>query len=520
MGSRLRKKALGSFTKDGECVAEPVGKGSSQRGLPTTTTENGDLEMEERWRRVPIQCFELSLDTQFPAPRLELMSVLFRLFLVSAFFGLCGQSGQPALPEPKMTFLDNGEVRIGMDLNLGGAVTFLSSKDHPGNLINSADLGRQIQMSHYSGPWPFEAGGKKPSPTWAGLGWNPIQTGDCYMNPSKTVEHRNDGKELYVKCIPMQWPLENVPGECTFETWTTLEGPVIHMRYRCTNRRADKTVYRPCSQELPAVYTISTLWRLISYTGDRPFTEDKLTHVQNDWRKPWPWTRFVGTERWAALVNEQDWGLGVFKDDGGEFHGGIHGDARSADPKHGSTVYVAPIHAENFDHNIVYEHRTEYVVGKLADIRKRFNAMATKTLPVWRFASDRQHWTLRDATDQGFPMKGQWAIALGAKPPRLESPVQCWRAEAAPILELEIAYTGKATTARVFWKRLDDEQGDNKKSLPLDLMPDAQFHTYRLDLRASKEYRDLIVGLAIEPVSEPRPGETIAVKSITLRKEK
>ena len=69
-----------------------------------------------------------------------------------------------ALPAPRMTYLDNGEVRIGMDLALGGAVTFLSGKDHPGNLINSAGLGRQIQMSHYSGPWPQEVGDKKPQP--------------------------------------------------------------------------------------------------------------------------------------------------------------------------------------------------------------------------------------------------------------------------------------------------------------------------------------------------------------------
>ena len=177
------------------------------------------------------------------------------------------------------------------------------------------------------------------------------------MNPSKVVTHRNDGKELYIKCIPMQWPLNDVPGDCIFETWTKLDGPLIHMRYRCTNQRADKTFYRPCPQELPAVYTISKLWRLMSYTGDQPFTQAPLTHVTNDWHKPWPWTRFIGTERWAALVGEDGWGLGVFKDDAGEFHGGIHGDGRSDDPKHGSTAYVAPIHMENFDHNIVYEHR-------------------------------------------------------------------------------------------------------------------------------------------------------------------
>src|ERR1039457_3634106 len=96
------------------------------------------------------------------------------LCLAMALCALSTFGGQAPMPAPKLTFLDNGEVRIGMDLALGGAVTFISSKEHPGNIINSADLGRQIQMSHYSGPWPFEVGNKKPNPAWAGLGWNPI----------------------------------------------------------------------------------------------------------------------------------------------------------------------------------------------------------------------------------------------------------------------------------------------------------------------------------------------------------
>jgi hypothetical protein len=430
-------------------------------------------------------------------------------------FALSALGGQ-ALPPALMTFLDNGEVRIGMDLALGGTVTFISSKDHPGNIINSADLGRQIQMSHYSGPWPFEPGGKKPRKEWAGLGWNPIQTGDCYMNPSRVIEHRNNGKEVYIKCIPMQWPLNDVPGDCLFETWTWLEGPVIHMRYRCANHRSDHTAYRHCPQELPAVYTISKLSRLMSYTGNNPFTQDTLTQITNDWRKPWPWTRFVATERWAALVDDDGWGLGVFKDDGGEFNGGIYGDARSEDPKHGSTAYVAPIHAENFDYNIVYEHRTDFVVGKLSDIRKRFNEMATKTLPAWHFVKDRQHWTMRDATDQGFPLKGAWRIKFGPGKPLLESPVQCWRAEGAPSLALKLACKGQRTTAHIYWKRLDDEKYDAQKSLNLDLNPDGKFHTYHVKLASSHEYRDLIIGLALEPAAESRPGEEMAIKSIAL----
>jgi len=425
----------------------------------------------------------------------------------------------PLYPPPKMTYLDNGQVRIGMDLALGGAVTWISSRDHPGNLINSADLGRQIQMSHYSGPWPFEVEGKKPHPAWASLGWNPIQTGDCYMNPSRVLEHRNDTRQIYIRCVPMQWPLNNVPGDCLFETWTTLDGPVIQMRFRCTNQRLDKTFYRPCPQELPAVYTISRLWRLMSYIGDQPFTGGPLTHVTNDWRKPWPWTRFVATERWAALVNDADWGLGVFKDDGGEFHGGVFGEGRSEDPRHSSTAYLAPIHVENFDHNLVYEHRTAFVVGRLEEIRRRCNAMATRTPPVWRFVKDRQHWTLHHATDQGFPLNGEWRITIGASKPRLVSGTQCWRAESARKADLDLASTIQSRFLRLYWKRLDDDQFDVRKSVTIEVKENGVFQTHRLDLGASPEYRGLITGLALEPDLATRPGEQIAIRSIRLYSE-
>lgn len=436
------------------------------------------------------------------------------LWLVAFLTILKAMAAPTQLPEPRMVYLENEQVRIGMDLALGGAVTFLSSKERPGNLINSADLGRQIQMSHYSGPWPFETADKKPNKSWAGLGWNPIQTGDCYLNPSKVVEHQNNGRELYIKCIPMQWPHNNLPGDCLFETWTTLDGPIVHMKFRCTNQRADRTFYRPCPQELPAVYTISKLDRLMAYTGDKPFTGDSLTHVANDWHKPWPWTRFIATERWAALVGSDDWGIGVFKEDGGEFHGGIHGDGRSEDPKHGSTAYVAPIHMENFDYNIVYEHRTDLMVGKLDAIRERFSSKAVKIPPQWVFKEDRQHWTLRNATDQGFPLTGEWRINFGDKTPHLESTIRCWRAEDGPIMELEAAHKGKITQLRVFWKRLGDEQWDKKKSMTLDLNPNGEFRPYRLKLSESPEYKGLITTIAIEPEAGFASGDQLAIKRI------
>jgi len=76
--------------------------------------------------------------------------------------------------------------------------------------------------------------------------------------------------------MPMQWPLNDEPGECTFEVWIELRGNAAHVRSRLNNARSDKTFHAARNQELPAVYTNGAYWRLMTYTGDKPFTGDKL----------------------------------------------------------------------------------------------------------------------------------------------------------------------------------------------------------------------------------------------------
>ena len=66
---------------------------------------------------------------------------------------------------------------------------------------------------------------------------------------------------------------------------------------------------------------------------------------------------------------------------------------------------------------------------------------------------------------------------------------------------------------------MDNDKYDIQKSLSLDLAADGKYHQYHLDLASSLEYRDLVTGLAIEPVTLPRPGEEVAIKSIVLSAE-
>jgi hypothetical protein len=58
-------------------------------------------------------------------------------------------------PAPaNMSFFDNGRIRVGIDLTVGGSITWLSLSGENRSVVNVHDRGREIQMSHYSGPTP------------------------------------------------------------------------------------------------------------------------------------------------------------------------------------------------------------------------------------------------------------------------------------------------------------------------------------------------------------------------------
>ncbi len=426
-------------------------------------------------------------------------------------------SGDAPRPEPQMSFLDNGTVKIGADLALGGAITFLSHRDRPQNLINSYDLGRQIQMSHFSGPVPFQPEGTQMKPEWKDIGWNPIQTGDVYGHPSRVLEHHNDGRELYVKCVPMHWPLENVPGECVYESWTTLDGPTVTMHFRATNARPDHTHYAARNQELPAVYVISALHRYMAYIGDRPFTGGELTHVTNDFRKPWPWTEQLCTESWAALVGDDDWGVGVACGDVCVFHGGLYLTAGSHDVRDVSTTYLAPVRVETFDHDIVYDYTTVLTLGSLSEIRQRLTAAADHGLPHWTFPTGhRSHWYVGGGTDAGLPSEGQWRIPCESGQPHLIGPQRCWRAEEGSVITIDATWKGPPGPARLRWRTLGENGFNEERSVPFTIPNDGTPVT--IPLSAVTAYQGLITGLRIDPPAGRAPDAMLTLRSVTVQR--
>jgi hypothetical protein len=421
----------------------------------------------------------------------------------------------PTRQTPDIQLVENAHIRVGITRKWGGAITHVSIPGGP-NIINSHDLGRQIQQSYYSGPPNYQKAGKEKSKAWSTFPWNPIQTGDAYRNGSQVVDVRISGNSLYVKTIPMLWPMNNDPGECTMETWITLSktSPAFTYKARLTNQRSDKTQYKGGAQEVPAVYVNGPYHHLMMYTGDKPFTGGALRELRNDHREDWPWVNSLPTEGWAALVNDAGTGIGVIVPSPIEFHGGFSGKRGIGGETDGSTGYMSPIASEVLDHNVVFDYRADFVVGNVSEIRAAAERHRPRGLPSWDFSERRSGWIYESGTDAGFPLKGR---GLGGTPePGLETlrilgPYAIWQASAAKRVRLQISAKA-AGSVRMFWRGLPPADASTKPSLwsawrgtwfdnersVSAMFPAGKKRWVDIDLSGNVNYKGAICGLGLD----------------------
>ena len=300
--------------------------------------------------------------------KLESWRYICLMGLCCFLLGCAGQSPSGYMPG-KVLYLDNGVIRVGADLNYGGSITYLSLSDQDRNLINNHDRGRQVQQSYYAGE-SLDRRDEGQSEDWSPWPWNPIGAGDAYGNLPQVVDASNDGSIIYAKTIPLLWDMNNESAECYFETWIALEENTVHIWNRLITIRTDaKWKVVSMHQELPAVYTIGDLYNLYTYDGSAPFTDAPLIQIQNS-GPPWAyWGANAGHEKWAALVDDTGWGVGVYNPTTEVFVGGFSG-SPGGGTDDTSTGYIAPLRTELLDKDTIYEYECYLIVGTLAEIRE------------------------------------------------------------------------------------------------------------------------------------------------------
>jgi hypothetical protein len=430
---------------------------------------------------------------------------------IVAIAALSAFAAAPRLTSAQLTYLDNGTIKLGADLSMGGAITFLQDHADGRNLINSKDLGREIQQAYYSGPNTYPNGGL----------WNPTQAGDSYGNRSTVLSWSNDGSTLHVKTLPMLWQTNTGTGqaaECNFETWISLSGNVANVRSRLSNARSDLTQYPAYNQELPAAYPVASLNHIFAYTGTLPFTSGALTQIPNSW----PPTYFRATENWAAAVDNNNFGVGIVKPGTAIFGGGAYLPGGGSGTIDDNTAYLSPLYKEILDYNIIYTYEYNLIVGTLGGIRQYAFDHRVNPRPNYVFGADRQHWSLVNAADSG-PPAGAWHVDIGGRSdPQLIGPASTFLASDVPQLFIRAAYhllNPSNNTAQLFWEvdnagsaTAGDFTGTQSYSFPV--IPDGQFHTYALNLSSVAGYSGMISQLRLDPVFSGDAGDYVDIAFI------
>lgn len=393
--------------------------------------------------------------------------------------------------EGSMVYISNRAVKVGLNLAKGGSITYLSKAGSSENLINDHDLGRQVQMSFYSGPTPFGTA----SPDWQGWGWNPIGSGDAYGNGAPATAQTEAGT-LHIRTTPYQWALRATKCECRFESWISLDGAKVAIRSRLVNARSDRTQYPAQEQELPAVYTIGRFRKLLSYTGPRPFTNDRLSTLPSRF----PWSVWTATESWAAFVDDAGWGVGVINPSSQSFGGGFYGPLKDGGSKDPQTGFLRPGMAEIIDHNITYGYQYVLMLGSAAEIRDAARRMRmSDPRPDYRFKSDRQHWVYANARDTGWPIKGRLIVDTSSLDPQLIGPVRIFAASSAPTLKIRAAFSGKPGSGQLFWSTSEHNEFAQERSQLFPVMSDGKIRTYTINLAANPQWQGSILQLRFDP---------------------
>lgn len=251
--------------------------------------------------------------------------------------------------------LDNGRIRLGVNLKAGACIGWFSRSGSPDNLLNAYDVGRYMQQSYY---------GDEDGSDWHGKPWryNPVQGGSWKNEAAEVLETKSDPTSLYAKIQPRHWATGAFTPECVMEQWLRLDGGKAHLRFKMTY--TGEKEHKPHHQELPALFVTPTLDTLVFVDAEK-----KLTRKQPGF----PNEYFRVGEPWCAWVDASDHGLGLYMP-----HTTQLTCYRVRNGNQGDCSYLAPIQTFTLKPGLVFEYEVVLVIGSLEEMRAVFKAIQAR----------------------------------------------------------------------------------------------------------------------------------------------
>jgi hypothetical protein len=273
--------------------------------------------------------------------------------------------------------LDNGTLRLESAYANGCSFTHFSGPSGS-NLINIHDQGRLIQQSYYAGA-SLDRTSEGQSSSWSPWPWNPIQGGDASGKSSEVLEVSASefGGGVFTRTVPLLWDMTTgEKGQCLMDQWNEFEpgmSNVVRVTCRLIVDRDEGDIWgaaRNRHQELPAVYFIRNLSKVVSFTNSVPWSGGAVSELS--YSPGPPWFQADPSEYWIAMVDPAtDAGVGLFSPvESVHWNYGAAGNTPGG-PTSSSTMHMAPVGAVMMAPNHILIYRYWLIYGDLAEIRNR-----------------------------------------------------------------------------------------------------------------------------------------------------
>lgn len=252
----------------------------------------------------------------------------------------------------RWVYLDNGHVRLGVNMSAGACVGWFSHSHSSDNLLNAYDVGRYLQQSYY---------GDADGSDWNGKPWryNPVQGGSWKNEPALVLDSREETNEIYAKIHPRHWATGALLKDVTMEQWLRLEGGLARLKFKMSY--SGEKEHKPYHQELPALFVKPALDTLVYISKD-----GQLTRKQPGF----PNEMIQFSEPWLAWVDANDSGLGILCP-----HAREATCYRVREGNKGDVSYAAPLQTFAMKPGLIFEYEVVLAIGTVEQIRSVFGKL-------------------------------------------------------------------------------------------------------------------------------------------------
>lgn len=227
---------------------------------------------------------------------------------------------------------DDGLVKIDRDIDVDQVEVI----DEDVNFVNVYDLGREVQLSYYWGV--NEKNGyvpTSPKKYQGDLVYNPIQCGSAGSISPQIIDYTYSKDSIWIKSYGQDWFLENSIDPTYFEVEYKMKGNGLVV---CNTKTTNFSQFygvdnlAPVGQEAPAFYVDQPFNYFYCETKDGIIFDENVSRDNSNFPRKslkenpdgayyWLLDKKTMLNNWAAWVNENMFGIGLYAPSSANFDG-------------------------------------------------------------------------------------------------------------------------------------------------------------------------------------------------------